>query len=86
MKSKQGLLALRRSGCAGLQMALQQSHRAGKKIEMRFAYMKRTPRLDRLRLRGLNGARGEVLLAATAQNLRRLARAVRNPVRRGHGM
>lgn len=30
--------------------------------------------LDRLRLRGLTGARDEVLLAATAQNLRKLAR------------
>src|SRR5688572_20852625 len=30
-------------------------------------------RLDRLRLRGLKGARDEFLLAATAQNLRRMA-------------
>jgi hypothetical protein len=34
--------------------------------------MKRIFRLDRLRLRGLSGARDEVLLTATAQNLRRL--------------
>ena len=33
-------------------------------------------RLDRLRLRGPNGARDEFLLAATAQNLRRLAKLV----------
>ena len=54
--------------------AFQQSRRERKKIEMRFAHMKRILRLDRLRLRGLNGARDEVLLTATAQNLRRLAK------------
>ena len=36
--------------------------------------MKRILKLDRLRLRGLSGAKGEVLLAATAQNLMRLAK------------
>lgn len=54
--------------------AFQQSRRERKKIEMRFAHMKRILKLDRLRLRGLNGARDEVLLTAIAQNLRRLAR------------
>jgi hypothetical protein len=39
-----------------------------------FAHLKRILRLTRLRLRGPNGARDEFLLAATAQNLRRLAR------------
>ena len=52
--------------------AFRQSSRERKKIEMRFAHMKRIFRLDRLRLRGLTGARDEVLLTATAQNLRRL--------------
>ena len=52
--------------------AFQQSRRERKKVEMRFAHMKRILRLDRLRLRGLSGARDEVLLTATAQNLRRL--------------
>jgi hypothetical protein len=37
--------------------------------------MKRILRLDRLRLRGLSGAKGEVLLTA-AQNLRRLAKFI----------
>jgi hypothetical protein len=37
--------------------AFQQSRRERKKIEMRFAHMKRILRLDRLRLRGLSGAR-----------------------------
>jgi len=54
--------------------AFQQSRRERKKVEMRFAHMKRILRLDRLRLRGLSGARDEVLLTATAQNLRRLVR------------
>jgi transposase len=52
----------------------QQSRRERKKIEMQFAHMKRILKLDRLRLRGLSGARDEVLLTATAQNLRRLAK------------
>ena len=54
--------------------AFQRSRRERKKIEMRFAHMKRILRLDRLRLRGLSGARDEVLLTATAQNLRRLVK------------
>jgi hypothetical protein len=48
--------------------------RRRKKVEMLFAHLKRILRLARLRLRGPNGARDEFLLAATAQNLRRLAR------------
>ena len=46
---------------------------------MRFAHMKRIFRLDRLRLRGLSGARDEVLLTATAQNLRRLVKFLCRP-------
>ena len=41
---------------------------------MLFAHLKRILRLGRLRLRGPSGARDEFLLAATAQNLRRLAK------------
>jgi hypothetical protein len=51
--------------------AFQQSRRERKKVEMRFAHMKRILKLDRLRLRGLSGAKDEVLLTATAQNLLR---------------
>src|SRR3546814_12094731 len=40
-------------------------------IEMLFAHLKRILKLDRLRLRGPNGARDEFLLAATAKNLRK---------------
>jgi transposase len=47
-----------------------------KKVEMLFAHLKRILKLDRLRLRGPNGARDEFHLAATAQNLRKLARLV----------
>jgi hypothetical protein len=48
--------------------------RRRKKVEMVFAHLKRILRLGRLRLRGPCGANDEFLLAATAQNLRRLAR------------
>jgi Transposase DDE domain len=46
---------------------------------MLFAHMKRILKLDRLRLRGLSGARDEVLLVATAQNLRKLAKYLERP-------
>ena len=51
-----------------------EARRRRKKVEMLFAHFKRILRLARLRLRGPNGANDEFLLAATAQNLRRLAR------------
>jgi len=59
--------------------AFEQSGRERKKVEMRFAHMKRIFRLDRLRLRGLSGAKDEVLLTATAQNLRRLVKFLCRP-------
>jgi len=52
------------------------SRRERKKVEMLFAHLKRILKLDRLRLRGPNGAKDEFLLAATAQNLRKLAKLV----------
>ena len=55
------------------------SRRLRKKVEMLFAHLKRILKLDRLRLRGPNGARDEFLLAATAQNLRKLAKLVPVP-------
>ena len=45
-----------------------------KKVEMLFAHLKRILRLDRLRLRGPQGAHDEFLMAAIAQNLRRMAK------------
>jgi hypothetical protein len=53
--------------------AYKQSRKDRKKVEMLFAHLKRILKLDRLRLRGLSGAQDEFLLAATAQNLRRMA-------------
>lgn len=52
------------------------SRRLRKKVEMLFAHLKRILRLDPLRLRGPTGARDEFLLAATAQNLRKLAKLI----------
>jgi hypothetical protein len=63
--------------------AFEQSARERKKVEMAFAHMKRILRLDRLRLRGLRGVKDEVLLVATAQNLRKLARAIWRPPKEG---
>jgi Transposase DDE domain len=50
-----------------------------KKVEMLFAHLKRILGLDRLRLRGPNGAKDEFVLAATAQNLRKLAKLIPLP-------
>jgi hypothetical protein len=57
----------------------EQSRRERKKIEMRFAHLKRILRLGRLRLRGPRGAQDEFVLAAIAQSLRRLASLVARP-------
>jgi hypothetical protein len=54
--------------------AYKQSRKDRKKVEMLFAHLKAILKLDRLRLRGPNGAHDEFLLAATAQNLRRMAK------------
>jgi len=54
--------------------AYKQSRKDRKKVEMLFAHLKKILKLDRLRLRGPNGAHDEFLLAAIAQNLRRMAR------------
>jgi hypothetical protein len=59
--------------------AYRASRRQRKKVEMLFAHLKRILRLDRLRLRGPCGARDEFLLAATAQNLRKLAKLITPP-------
>jgi hypothetical protein len=55
------------------------SRQLRKKVGMLFAHLKRILRLDRLRLRGPNGARDEFLLAVTAQNLRKLAKLIPIP-------
>jgi len=51
-----------------------------KRVEMRFAHLKTHHRFERLRLRGLSGARDEFHLAAIEQNLKTLAlRLIRPP-------
>ena len=59
--------------------AYRTSRRERTKVEMLFAHLKRILKLDRLRLRGPNGAKDEFLLAATAQNLRKLAKLIPIP-------
>jgi len=56
--------------------AYRQSRKDRKKVEMLFAHLKRILKLDRLRLRGLTGANDEFLLAAVAQNLRRMTKCL----------
>ena len=55
------------------------SCRERKKVEMLFAHLKRILGLGKLRLRGPSGAKDEFLLAATAQNLRKLAKLIPFP-------
>jgi transposase len=55
------------------------SRRERKKVEMRFAHLKTHHRFERMRLRGLSGARDEFHLAAIAQNLKTLANRVWRP-------
>ena len=50
------------------------AQRRRKKVEMLFAHLKRILGLGRLRLRGPCGVQDEFTLAATAQNLRKLAK------------
>ena len=50
--------------------------RVGSVSETLFAHLKRILKLDRLRLRGPNCARDEFTLAATTQNLRKMAKLI----------
>lgn len=59
--------------------AYRRSARERKRIETRFGDVKWNLGLTRLRLRGLTGARDEFHLAATVQNLRRLAKHIIRP-------
>jgi len=65
--------------------AYRESRRERKKVEMLFAHLKRILNLRQLRLRGPSGAQDEFLLAATAQNLRRMAKKLL-PVRRNESL
>jgi transposase len=51
-----------------------------KKVEMRFAHLKTHHRFERMRLRGLSGARDEFHLAAIVQNLKTLAKHIWRPM------
>jgi transposase len=58
-----------------------QSRKDRKKVEILFAHLKRVLKLRQLRLRGMSGAHDEFLLAATVQNLRRMAQWLKGPYR-----
>lgn len=53
--------------------AFERSRDERKKVEMRFAHLKTHHRFERMRLRGLSGARDEFHLAAIVQNLKTMA-------------
>ncbi len=55
------------------------SRRHRKNVELLFAHLKRILKLDRLRLRGPNGARDKFHIAATAQNLLKMATFIPMP-------
>jgi len=57
----------------------EQSSDQRKKVEMRFAHLKVHHRFERMRLRGLTGARDEFHLAAIVQNLKTLANQIWRP-------
>jgi hypothetical protein len=56
--------------------AFEKSRNERKKVEMRFAHLKTHHRFERMRLRGLSGARDEFHLAAIVQNLKTLANCI----------
>src|SRR5262249_52957335 len=56
------------------------SHNQRKKVETRFAHLKTHHGLERMRLRGLSGARYEFHLAAIVQNLKTLANYIWRPL------
>jgi Transposase DDE domain len=61
----------------------ERSSNARKKVEMRFAHLKVQHGFERMRLRGLTGARDEFHLAAIVQNLKTLALRLLGPPTRG---
>lgn len=57
----------------------EKSRNERKRVEMRFAHLKTHHRFERMRLRGLTGARDEFHLAAIVQNLKTLANHLWRP-------
>ena len=53
--------------------------RPGKRVKMRFAHLKTHHGFERMRLRGLSGARDEFHLAAIVQNLKTMALRLLGP-------
>jgi hypothetical protein len=60
--------------------AFAKSRNERKKVEMRFAHLKTHHGFERMRLRGLSGARDEFHLAAIVQNLKTLANYIWRPL------
>lgn len=60
-------------------MAFARSRDERKRVEMRFAHLKTHHGFERMRLRGLSGARDEFHLAAIVQNLKTLALRILGP-------
>jgi hypothetical protein len=58
---------------------IERSRNERKKVEMRFAHLKVNHRFERMRLRGLTGARDEFHLAAIVQNFKTLANHLWRP-------
>src|SRR5438552_436261 len=61
----------------------ERSSNARKKVEMRFAHLKVQHGFERMRLRGLTGARDEFHLAAIVQNLKTMALRLLGPPTKG---
>src|SRR5579862_6314823 len=59
--------------------AFRNSRDERKRVEMRFAHLKVHHGFERMRLRGLSGARDEFILAAIVQNLKTLALRILSP-------
>jgi Transposase DDE domain len=62
--------------------AFRRSRDERKRVEMRFAHLKTHHAIERLRLRGLSGARDEFHLAAILQNLKTMALRRRRALQR----
>jgi hypothetical protein len=59
--------------------AFLKSRHQRKRVEMRFAHLKTHHGFERMRLRGLSGARDEFHLAAIVQNLKTMALRLLGP-------
>jgi hypothetical protein len=63
--------------------SFERSSNVREKVEMRFAHLKVQHGFERMRLRGLTGARDEFHLAAIVQNLKTTALCLVGPPPRG---